>query len=82
MPLIADGIEGWRLNRVNAGAPFHVETIKYGPQYVHVRESSLQVCDARGTVALSGPGGAVFCDTREQADRLCKLANDGMLDRI
>ncbi|SBV37803.1 hypothetical protein STPYR_12746 [uncultured Stenotrophomonas sp.] len=82
MALIADGIEGWRLNRINAGPPFHVETIKYGPQYTHMRESPPQVCDARGVVALSGTGGAVFCSTREQADRLCELANAGMLDRI
>lgn len=81
MPLNAEGLEGWRLNGINAGPPFHVETIKYGPQYTHVRESLPQVCDARGVVALSGPNGAVFCVTREQADQLCELANAGMLER-
>lgn len=81
MPLIAEGLEGWRLNRINSGPPFHVETIKYGPQYTHSRESLPQVCDERGVVALSGPGGAVFCATREQAEQLCELANAGTLER-
>lgn len=81
MPLIAEGLEDWRLNRINAGPPFHVETIKYGTQYTHARESLPQVCDERGVVALSGPNGSVFCATREQAERLCELANAGMLDR-
>lgn len=74
MSLIHDGIEGWRLNRINAGPPFHVEIV--GPYRL------AQVCDERGTVALSGPDGAVFCATREQADRLCELANAGTLDRV
>lgn len=74
MALIADGIEGWRLNRINSGPPFHVEIV--GPYKL------AQVCDERGVVALSGPAGAVFCATREQADRLCELANAEMLDRI
>ena len=82
MSRIAQVAEGWRLNRINAGPPFHVETIKYGPQYTHMRESPPQVCDAREVVCLSGPGGAVFCATREQAEQLCDLANAGMLDRI
>jgi hypothetical protein len=74
MTLIADGTEGWRLNRINSGPPFHVEIV--GPYNL------AQVCDERGVVALSGHGGAVFCSTQEQADRLCELANAGMLDRI
>jgi hypothetical protein len=73
MTLIADGTEGWRLNRINSGPPFHVEIV--GPYNL------AQVCDECGVVALSGPGGAAFCSTREQADRLCELANAGMLDR-
>lgn len=67
-------VEGWRLNRINSGPPFHVEIV--GPYKLP------QVCDARGTVALSGPGGAVFCATREQADQLCELANAGMIGRV
>lgn len=82
MALASNGIGGWFLNRINAGPPFHVETIKYGPQYVHQRESFPKVCDVRGTVALCGPKGAVFCTTVEQAEQLCELANAGMLDSI
>ena len=74
MALIADGTEGWRLNRINSGPPVHVEIV--GPYKL------AQVCDARGVVALSGPGGSVFCSSRDQADQLCELANAGMLDRI
>ena len=74
--------KGWRLNRISAGPPFHVATIKYGVQYTHMRESPPQVCDARGIVALSGPSGEVFCATHEQADQLCELANAGMLEHI
>jgi hypothetical protein len=81
MPLISDSAEGWRLNRINAGPPYRVETIKYGPQYTHMTESPPQVCDARGTVAMSGPGGAVFCLTHTQAEALCALANAGQLEQ-
>lgn len=38
-----------------------------------------QVCDERGVVAVSGPGGAVFCATHELAEKLCELANAGLL---
>jgi hypothetical protein len=75
---------GWKLNRINCGPPYRVECIKYGPEYgsVSVRESPPQVVDARGTVALSGPGGAVFCWTLEQAEDLCRQANHGELERV
>lgn len=74
MSLISPGLEGWRLNRINCGPPYHVEIV--GPYRL------AQVCDERGTVALGGPNGAVFCATREQADQLCELANTGMLEHL
>lgn len=81
MALANGAMDGWRINLINCGAPFRVETIKYGPQYGDVRESSPQVCDERGVVALSGPDGAVFCSSHEQASALCELANAGKLER-
>lgn len=74
MSLINPSLAGWRLNRINCGPPFHVESV--GPCALP------QVCDARGTVALSGPNGAVFCSTVEQADELCRMANAGELPPV
>ncbi len=73
MPLIAGGLEGWRLGRPSVG-PFHVEEV--GPYRL------LQVCDERGHAALSGPGGAVFCASLEEAEALCRAANAGELERV
>lgn len=73
MSLRSHETTGWRLNRINCGAPFHVDTsLKLGPQ----------VCDERGVVALSGPNGAVFCASQEQADELCRMANAGELETV
>jgi hypothetical protein len=74
MALIHDGLTGWKLNRINCGAPYSVDIV--GPYKLP------QVCDARGTVAVSGPGGAVFCHTLEQAEELCRMANDGDLEVV
>jgi hypothetical protein len=74
MALISDRTEGWRLNRINVGPPYHVELV--GPYKL------TQVEDARGNGALSGTDGAVFCATPELAVRLCEMANAGILDRI
>lgn len=71
MALITAEIEGWRLNRINIGPPYVVDTV--GPYKL------AQVCDERGVVAVSGPGGAVFCATHELAEKLCELANAGLL---
>ncbi len=67
------------MNRINVGPPYHVERIQYGPQYRSIRQSPPQVCDHLGTVAVSGPGGAVFCASDEQAQALCEAANAGQL---
>lgn len=74
MPLIAATNEGWKLNRFSCGPPYKVETV--GPYKLH------QVCDARGTVAVGGPGGAVFCASEEQANELCAAANAGQLLQV
>lgn len=74
MSLINPTIEGWRLNRINCGPPFHVESV--GPWKLP------QVEDARGTCALSGPNGAVFCSSVEQAEELCRMANAGALESV
>lgn len=66
-------LDGWRLNRINCGPPFHVELV--GPYRLP------QVEDARGTCALTGPNGAVFCARIEQAEELCRAANAGELER-
>ncbi|WP_202842105.1 hypothetical protein [Luteimonas saliphila] len=71
MPLVADGTDGWALNRINRGPPYHVEEV--GPYKL------LQVEDAGGTCALSGPDGAVFCADVDQANALCEQANAGTL---
>ena len=81
MALIDASTEGWRLNRINAGPPYHVEAIQYGPHYAKIRQSPPQVVDARGTVAITREG-AVFCATWEQAESLCAAANAGELERI
>ena len=78
---MSDLLDGWRLNRINIGPPYHVETIKYGEQYKYMRESCPQVCDSRGNVAITH-NGAVFCVTREQAEILCERANRGELDKV
>lgn len=64
----------WMLNRINRGAPFHVATV--GPYKLP------QVTDASGTVAVSGPNGAVFCASHEQAESLCAAANAGELELV
>lgn len=73
MPLIA-GEGRWRLNCINAGSPYRVELV--GPYRLP------QVADKAGGCALSGPDGAVFCQTAEQAEHLCALANAGKLERV
>jgi len=73
MALVSQNLDGWRLNRINCGKPFHVEMV--GPYKFP------QVCDERGCAAVSGPSGAVFCRTKEQADILCEMANSGELER-
>lgn len=72
MALISTSCEGWSLNRINRGAPFHVEEV--GPWRLP------QVCDKSGAVALSGPQGAVFCGSIDQAELLCSMANSGELE--
>lgn len=69
--LVSNSRKGWALNRINCGKPYHVELV--GPYKLP------QVEDSRGTVALSGPGGSVFCMTETQSRRLCALANGGRL---
>lgn len=71
MSLIAEGLTGWRLNRINVGPPYRVESVG--------RWCLPQVQDRLGTVAMSGPDGAVFCDDLMQAEELCRMANDGEL---
>lgn len=61
----------WKLNHINCGPPFRVELV--GPYKLP------QVCDARGVVAVSGPNGAVFLSSIEDANKLCELANNGEL---
>lgn len=78
MPLISNApVSEWRLNQINCGPPFHVETIKYGD----LRESPPQVVDARGTVAVSAPYGAVFCATHQLAEAVCEAANNNQLQK-
>jgi len=72
MALISTNSDGWSVNRINRGPPFHVEQV--GPWKLP------QVCDKSGTVALSGPDGAVFCGSVEQAEILCSMANSGELE--
>ena len=63
----------WKLNRISHG-PYHVEIV--GPWNLP------QVTGADGKVGLSGPNGAVFQATVEQANELAKLANEGKLSRV
>lgn len=74
MSLINGDLNGWRINRINIGPPYHVELV--GPYQLP------QVEDERGVVALSGPDGAVFCDSVEQAEELCRRANAGELEVV
>lgn len=75
----------FKLNRINIGAPFHVEQIDYGSQYSDAWKQSMakyaQVCDRLGTVAISGKNGSVFTSLTN-AKRLCALANAGRLERV
>lgn len=71
MPLIDPSLTGWSIDRINCGPPYRVELV--GPYELP------QVCDERGVVALTGPDGAVFCASIEQAESLCAQANDGLL---
>lgn len=73
MNLISASIGGWTIKATAAPTPFHVELI--GP------DRQPQVVDSRGIAALSGPGGAIFCASIEQANQLCQLANEGQLRR-
>lgn len=72
MPLTHASIFGWALNRIHRRGEYHVELT--GPYQMP------QVVDSAGTVALSGPGGAVFCATVAQAEELCRMANAGALN--
>lgn len=74
MSLIDGSTEGWKLNRINVGPPYAVQP--FGPYAIP------QVCDERGTVALSGPCGAIASPTIEHAKELCRMANAGELERI
>lgn len=73
MPLITDGIEGWKTNLISY-PPYRVELM--GP-YKYP-----QVVGANGTVGLSGPGGAICQASIEQAEQLCELANAGLLPKV
>lgn len=64
MALIYEDSE-WRLNRINCGPPYTVACI-FG---------LYQVVDGRGTVAVSGPQGQVFCASLEHAKAVCAAAN-------
>lgn len=72
MPLPPSFLEQCSINRINVGPPYVVNEI--GPY-------RFQVCDALGVVAVSGPGGGVFCDSRELADQLCAAANEGYISK-
>ncbi|XTQ92573.1 hypothetical protein ACQR5W_11680 [Xanthomonas sacchari] len=72
MPLINQELQGWKTNRLTSG-PYHVEIV--GPYKLP------QVCGPGGVVGLSGPDGAVFQATVEQAEVLCRAANAGELER-
>lgn len=74
MSLIAPVNSQWKLNRINAGPPYMVDIV--GPYRIP------QVCDMRGTVAVVGPGGAVFCASHEEAKAVCDAANAGELEKI
>lgn len=70
MGLVYGGLDGWRIGR-NRNPPYHVELV--GPYRLP------QVEDVAGYAALSGPHGAVFCASVEQAETLCEMANKGNL---
>lgn len=73
MALTNGFLEGWRINRIGF-PPYRVELV--GPYELP------QVTGANGVVALSGPHGAVFQASIEQAEELCKLANAGQLEKV
>lgn len=72
MPLIDPELHGWKTNRLTSG-PYHVELVG---QWMLP-----QVCGPGGVVGLSGPDGAVFQASEEQAIELCRAANAGELER-
>ena len=74
MALVSDSIEGWRINLINIGPPYVIDIVG--------NMELPQVCDERLVVALSGPGGAVFCASMQQAQLLCDMANAGKLERV
>ena len=71
MSLVSNGVQGWTLNGIQGGGPYSVHLV--GPWKLP------QVQDPLGTVAVSGPEGAVFCASLDEAETLCKLANAGEL---
>lgn len=73
MPLRSAATEGWKVNRINIGPPYAVRLV--GPWRLP------QVVDRGGTVALSGPGGAVFCASEDQANTLLAKLAAGELER-
>ncbi len=73
MALINGFPKGWRINRIGV-PPYRVELV--GPYELP------QVTGANGVVGLSGPDGAVFQSSIEQAEKLCKLANAGQLEKV
>lgn len=73
MSLIAPVNSQWKLNQIGAGPPYMVDIV--GPYRLP------QVCDMRGTVAVVGPNGAVFCASHEEAKAVCDAANAGELEQ-
>jgi len=67
MPLTSPEMQGWEPNSLTPG-PYHVEIV--GPWKLP------QICGPGGVVGLSGPGGAVFQSSVEQANELCRAANE------
>jgi len=79
MNLTQEQLDSLKISPCCAGAPYHVETIKYGPQYTYMRESPPQVCDARGVVAVVGRNGGVFMPDMATAEAVCAAANAGLI---
>ena len=71
----------YRISWVCGPPPYSVETIKYGPQYKHIKESPPQVVDSAGNVAVVSIYGQAFLPNHEWATVLCDMANNGSLKR-
>lgn len=82
MPLVDPSLEGWKVNRINLGPPYKVDFIERTYGALKGKKLFPHVADEIGTVALSGPGGAVWCATVEQAQALCDAANAGKLEKV